>query len=86
MKDLGIASGQSPTTLEPMLELELTSEPEPPLEPEFKPETRAEKPLEPLALEATSTEHNPNGESSEPELDPELLEAFGESTSDTPEF
>ncbi|CAG5013286.1 unnamed protein product [Parnassius apollo] len=85
-KDLGIASGQSPTTPEPMLEPELIREPEPTLEPESRPGTRAEKPLEPLALEATSTEQNPNGASSEPELDPELLEALGESTSDTPEF
>ncbi|CAG5036619.1 unnamed protein product [Parnassius apollo] len=75
-KDLGIASGQSPTTPEPMLEPELIPEPEPTLEPESRPETRAEKPLEPLALEATSTEQNPNGASSEPEFDPELLEAL----------
>ncbi|CAG5045139.1 unnamed protein product [Parnassius apollo] len=43
---------------------------------ESRPEIRAEKPLEPLALEVTLTEQNPNGESSEPELDPELLEAL----------
>ncbi|CAG5018315.1 unnamed protein product [Parnassius apollo] len=76
-KGLEIASGQSPTTPEPMLEPELILEPEPTLEPESRPETRAEKPLEPLALEATSTEQNPNGASSEPELDPELLDALG---------
>ncbi|CAG5050438.1 unnamed protein product [Parnassius apollo] len=76
-KDLWIASGQSPTTPESMLEPELIPEPEPTLKPESRPETRAEKPLEPLALEATSTEQNTNGASSEPELDPELLEALG---------
>ncbi|CAG4958298.1 unnamed protein product [Parnassius apollo] len=86
MKDLGMASGQSPTTPEPMLEPELIPESEPTLEPESRPETRAEKPLEPLALEATSTEQNPNGPSSEPELDPELLEALGVEDADHPEL
>ncbi|CAK1594726.1 unnamed protein product [Parnassius mnemosyne] len=89
-KDLGNSSGQCPTPSirepEPMPEPELTPEPELAVEPVSRPETRTEKPLEPLALEATSLEQNPNDESAEPELDPELLEALGESTSDTPEF
>ncbi|CAG5033272.1 unnamed protein product [Parnassius apollo] len=55
---------------------EITPEPERASDPESRPETRAEKPLVPLALEATSTERNPNGESAKPELDPELLEAL----------
>ncbi|CAK1586577.1 unnamed protein product [Parnassius mnemosyne] len=89
-KDLGNSSGQCPTPSirepEPMPEPDLTPEPELAVEPVSRPETRTEKPLEPLALEATSLEQNPNDESAEPELDPELLEALGESTSDTPEF
>ncbi|KAI8433168.1 hypothetical protein MSG28_011204 [Choristoneura fumiferana] len=77
--DGGNASGQSPapsiTGPEPMPEPDPTPEPEPALEP-----------VEPPVLEAVLTEQNPNGETAEPELDPELLDALGESTSDTPEF